>query len=260
MDAAGVPVEFSKGEWGLGQHEINLCYSDVLEMSDRHVIYKNGAREMATQAGRAISFMAKIDRQAAGSSCHVHISAWPVKGDESLFATPDGPSETFMHFLGGMMSAARELALLYAPTVNSYKRFQAGSFAPTRVAWGRDNRTCGFRIVGHGQSLRIECRIPGADINPYLAYAGAIAAGLNGVANRIDPPPELRGDAYLADAVPQVPMTLREAIEAFDASTLARSAFGEGVVDHYVRLARLEQETFDREVTDWEHIRYFERI
>ncbi len=260
MDAGGIPVEFSKGEWGLGQHEINLRYAEALEMSDRHVIYKNGAREMATQAGRAISFMAKINRQAAGSSCHVHVSAWDRDGRRNVFATQDGPSETFQHFLGGMISAAREMALMYAPTVNAYKRFQPGSFAPTRVAWGRDNRTCGFRILGHGPSLRIECRIPGADINPYLTYAAAIAAGLNGLDKKIEPPAELKGDAYQAEDVAQMPMTLHEGIEAFEASELARSAFGETVVKHYVHLARLEQETFDRTVTDWELMRYFERI
>lgn len=260
MDAAGVAVEFSKGEWGLGQHEINLRYAEVLEMADRHVIYKNGAREMAAQAERSISFMAKISRQAAGSSCHLHISAWDLDKKRSLFSSDDGPSETFHHFLGGMMAGTSEMALMYAPTVNSYKRFQAGSFAPTRIAWARDNRTCGFRIVGNGPSLRIECRIPGADINPYLTYAAVIAAGLDGVANRTDPPPEQRGDAYQADNVPQVPATLRDATELFDRSTTARSAFGDAVVDHYVRLARLEQEAFDREVTDWELARYFERI
>jgi glutamine synthetase len=260
MDAGSVPVEFSKGEWGLGQHEINLRYAEVLETSDRHVIYKNGAREMATQAGRAISFMAKIDRRAAGSSCHVHISAWDRECQQNLFTADDGPSETFRHMLGGMMSAAREMALFYAPTVNSYKRFQPGSFAPTRVAWGNDNRTCGFRIVGHGASLRIECRIPGADINPYLTYAAAIAGGLDGLARSTEPPAELTGDAYHASDVPHVPMTLREAIDAFDQSDLARSAFGEDVVSHYVQLARLEQDALDREVTDWELIRYFERI
>ncbi len=260
MDAAGVPVEFSKGEWGLGQHEINLRYADVLEMADRHVIYKNGAREMAAQAERAISFMAKVDRKAAGSSCHVHISAWDRDARRNVFSAKDGPSETFRHFLGGMMSAAAEMTLFCAPTVNAYKRFQPGSFAPTRIAWGRDNRTCGFRIVGHGASLRIESRIPGADINPYLTYAAAIAAGLNGLSRKIEPPPELTGDAYKADDVPQVPMTLCEATEAFDGSALARSAFGDEVVDHYVRLARLEQEALDREVTDWELMRYFERI
>ncbi len=260
MDAGGVPVEFSKGEWGRGQHEINLRYAEALEMADRHVIYKNGAREMAAQAERAITFMAKIDRQAAGSSCHVHVSVRDRQSGQSLFSAGDTPTEAFMHFLGGMISAAQELTLFYAPTVNAYKRFQAGSFAPTGVAWGRDNRTCGFRIVGHGQSLRIECRIPGADINPYLTYAAAIAAGLNGLGRKIDPPPEFAGDAYRADDVPHVPATLPEAIEAFGQSELARLAFGDPVVEHYLRLARLEQESIDREVTDWELMRYFERI
>jgi glutamine synthetase len=260
MDAAGIPVEFSKGEWGLGQHEINLRYAEALEMADRHVVYKNGAREMATQCGRAISFMAKIDRKAAGSSCHVHISAWDPTGQRSLFNSDNRPTDVFRHFLGGMMAATRELALFFAPTVNSYKRFQAGSFAPTRIAWGHDNRTCGYRIVGHGRSLRIECRIPGADINPYLTYAAAIAGGLNGLANKIEPPPELKGDAYRAADVPEMPKTLREATDEFERSKLARSAFGQDVVDHYVRLARLEHEGYDREVTDWELIRYFERI
>ena len=260
MSAGGVPVEFSKGEWGLGQHEINLQYAKALEMADRHVIYKNGAREMATQADRAISFMAKVGRQAAGSSCHVHVSVWDRALQKNLFSAEGGQSETFRHFLGGMMAAAREMTLFSAPTVNSYKRFTPGSFAPTRIAWGHDNRTCGFRIVGHDQSLRIECRIPGADINPYLTYAAAIAAGLNGLDERIEPPPESAGDAYKAEHIPEVPMTLREATEAFAGSALARSAFGGDVVDHYVRLARLEQEAFDREVTDWELMRYFERI
>ncbi len=260
MDNAGIPVEFSKGEWGLGQHEINLRYADALEMADRHVVYKNGVREMANQYGRAITFMAKVNRKAAGSSCHVHVSAWDRTGRKSLFNTGNGPTEAFRHFLGGMMAHTREFALWYAPTVNSYKRFQASSFAPTRVAWGRDNRTCGYRIVGHGSSLRIECRLPGADINPYLTYAAAIAAGLNGMRNKTEPPPELKGDAYRADGTPEMPRTLREATDEFERSELARQAFGEEVVNHYVRLARLEQEGFDREVTDWEMVRYFERI
>jgi glutamine synthetase len=260
MDAAGVPVEFSKGEWGLGQHEINLRYAEALEMADRHVIYKNGVREMATQAGRAITFMAKVDRKAAGSSCHIHISAWDPKVQNSLFCTGEGPSDTFRHFLGGMMAATREMSLFYAPTVNSYKRFQASSFAPTRVAWGYDNRTCGFRIVGHGQSLRIECRIPGADINPYLTFAAAIAGGLDGVSRKIEPPSEFKGDAYQAASVPEVPKTLGEATDEFERSATNRAAFGDDVVNHYARLARLELEGFNHEVTDWELIRYFERI
>jgi len=260
MDAAGIPVEFSKGEWGFGQHEINLRYAEALEMADRHVIYKHGAREMATQCGRAISFMAKIDRKAAGSSCHVHLSAWDRQRSKSLFGSGGQPTEVFRYFLGGMMAAAREMALFSAPTVNSYKRFQAGSFAPTRVAWGRDNRTCGFRIVGHDAAMRVECRIPGADINPYLTYAAAIAAGLNGVDKKIEPPAEFTGDAYHATDVPEVPKTLHEAVDEFERSPLARRAFGDEVVEHYARLARLEQEAFDREVTDWELMRYFERI
>ncbi len=259
MDAAGVPVEFSKGEWGPGQEELNLVYADALEMADRHVIYKNGVKEIAHLQGRAVTFMAKWRQDLAGNSCHIHSSLW--EGDErSAFVDGEGrENDTFRHYLAGQLALAREYAVFLAPYINSYKRFQAGSFAPTRIVWSRDNRTAGFRIVGHGQSTRVECRIPGADVNPYLAFAALLAAGLHGIENRLDPGPEYTGDAYRSEDVPSVPGTLREAAELLDGSTVLRAALGDEVVDHYVHAARWEVSCFDQAVTDWERLRYFER-
>ena len=264
MDRSGVPVEFSKGEWGPGQQEINLRYADFLEMADRHTIYKHAAKEIAWQKGVSITFMAKWDVRYAGSSMHVHASLWDARSGEPLFPgdEPLGPvrvSSIFRWFLGGWMAHIRELFAFYAPYPTSYKRYVAGSFAPTGIAWSYDNRTAAFRIVGHGPSLRIECRAPGADANPYLAFAATLAAGLDGIENRIEPPPMFEGDVYTAQDVPQVPKTLREAIVELERSEWARATFGEAVIDHYLHFFRTEQRKFDEVVTSWERRRYFER-
>ena len=268
LAASGVPVENSKGEWGKGQHELNIRYADVLEMADRHVIYKQCLKELADRMGVAVTFMAKPDAAQAGSSCHMHLSLW--RGSRSAFAgkgrrtgaQPGAPagSAVFGHFLAGWIAHARELMPCYAPTVNSYKRYQSASWAPTRLAWSLDNRTAGFRIVGSGEALRIECRIPGADVNPYLAYAAALASGLDGIARKLEPPPAFAGDMYVAADLPRVPATLREATELFAASDFAREAFGADAHEHYVHFFRTEQAAFDGAVTDWEYRRYFERI
>ena len=261
LAASGVPVENSKGEWGKGQHELNIRYAEALEMADRHVIYKQCLKELADRMGLAVTFMAKPDAAQAGSSCHVHVSLW--RGGRNAFAggrrSAEG-SATFRHFLGGWLAHARELMVCYAPTVNSYKRYQSASWAPTRVAWSQDNRTAGFRVVGQGDGLRVECRIPGADCNPYLAYAAALASGLDGIARRLEPPPLFSGDMYGAADLPTVPTTLREAIGLFERSDFAREAFGADVVEHYLHFFRTEQAAFDGAVTDWEYQRYFERI
>ena len=261
MEAARVPVEFSKGEWGKGQEEINLRYAEAVEMADRHVLYKHGVKEIAWQQGGSVTFMAKYDVGAAGSSCHLHSSLWDRSGRRSLFAAKGRHgTPVFQQWLAGQMAMARELAYFYAPTVNSYKRYQAGSFAPTRIAAGWDNRTCGFRLCGEGPSFRVENRIPGADANPYLAFAATIAAGLHGIGAKLKPPALYEGNAYEDAALAQVPKTLREAIAELEGSRVARDAFGARVVDHYLRLARLEQAAFDQAVTDWELVRLFERI
>jgi glutamine synthetase len=263
MDGAGVPVEFSKGEFGKGQHEINLRFADVLEMADRHAIYKNGAKEIAALNAVSLTFMAKWSMAEAGSSCHVHSSVWNEEGTESLMwdaSDPHRMSETFRHYLGGLMATAREMTWMFAPYVNSYKRFQAGSWAPTAIAVGKDNRTCGFRLVGEHKSFRVESRIPGADCNPYLAFAATIAGGLHGLENKIDPPPIFEGNAYEATDIERVPTSLHEAVDAFEASAVAREAFGDFAFEHLLNTARQEQLIFDNNVvTDWELIRYFER-
>ncbi len=263
MEAARVPVEFSKGEWGRGQEEINLRYADALEMADRHVLYKHGVKEIAWQQGCSVTFMAKYDMGAAGSSFHLHSSVWDQAGRRNLFAARDGGRQgtpLFQQWLAGQMAVAREFAYFYAPTVNAYKRYQAGSFAPTRVAWGWDNRTCGFRICGEGGGFRVENRIPGADANPYLAFAATIAAGLRGVEQRLTPPPMFEGNAYEDSRLTQVPKTLRDALAELEGSKAAREAFGPKVVEHYLQHGRLEQQAYDQSVTDWELIRLFERI
>lgn len=261
--ASGVPVESSKGEWGPGQQELNLQFAPLLEMADRHVIYKQAAKEIAIQQGVALTFMAKFDEQLAGSSMHVHSSLWSGNGETAAFAEgaagADGLPDLCRWWLGGLMRHARASTLLFAPYVNSYKRFRAGSFAPTAIAWAHDNRTAGFRLVGTGKSLRVECRIPGADANPYLAFAATIAAGLDGIANQIEPPPRFAGDAYATDGLPRVPATLSEAVAEFEASPLFKAAFGAEVVEHLVHFARTEQRKFDEAVTTWERRRYLER-
>jgi glutamine synthetase len=263
MMSAGIPVEFSKGEFGRGQHEINIRYSDPVETSDWHSIYKNGVKEIAALNGVAATFMAKWSMAEAGSSCHIHSSVWDADGSESLMwddQDPDHMSETFRHYLGGLMSTAREMAWMFAPSVNSYKRYQAESWAPTAIAVGADNRTCGFRMIGEHKSFRIESRIPGADVNPYLAFAATIAGGLHGIENKIEPPDVFRGNAYEAKDVERVPSSLHEAIACFEGSEVARSAFGDFVFEHLLNTARQEQSIFDNNVvTDWELTRYFER-
>ncbi len=263
LRASGIPVESSKGEWGLGQHELNIRYADILTMADRHAIYKQCLKEVADQQGISVTFMAKFAANVAGSSSHVHLSLW--HGEQNAFQGDDqfGPvvcSDTFRWFLGGWLHHLPELMVFYAPTINSYKRYQSGSWAPTRLAWSYDNRTAGFRVVGRGQSLRIECRVPGADCNPYLVYAAALASGLDGIANRIEPPEIFEGDIYAAQHLPRVPASLRTATDLFEASDFAKAAFGADVVEHYTYFFRKEQEAFDNAVTDWERRRYFERI
>ena len=266
VDESGIPVEFSKGEWGPGQHEINLRYAEALEMADAHVVYKLAAKEIAAAAGASITFMAKWNETLAGSSLHIHSSLWNAKdeaqfaGDSPLEGSPVRSSEMFRWYLGGLLAHARELTWFFAPNVNSYKRFLAGTFAPTSVAWSYDNRTAGFRIVGRGPSLRVECRIPGADANPYLAYAALLAAGLDGIERKLEPGPAFVGDAYAARELPQVPRFLREAIDLLDQSRFARDAFGDAVIDHLLHFARTEQEFFDGVVSEVERARYFERI
>jgi len=254
MQAAGMRVETSKGEAWPGQQELNFRFSDALTMADNHVIYKNGAKEIAFLHGCAITFMPKPFEDWIGNSCHIHSSLF--RGDEAAFANDDA---LFGQWLAGQIACASELAVFFEPTVNSYKRYAAGSWAPTTLAWGNDNRTCGFRVVGHGKARRVETRIPGGDVNPYLAFAALIASGLHGIEQNLEAPPPLQGNAYESDAE-RFPSTLRDAIAALEAGTMARAAFGDQVVDHYLNYARTEQGLFDRFVTDWERKRYFERI
>jgi len=255
---SGVPVETSKGEAGLGQHELNVRYSELLTMADRHVVYKQCLKEVAEGLGMSVTFMAKFAEGHNGSSCHIHLSL--RKNGEAAFANGHGQSDVFRWFLGGWMAHAYEFMPFYAPNVNSYKRYQSGSWAPTGLAWAFDNRTVGFRVVGTGDSLRIECRLPGADCNPYLAYTAALASGLDGIENSIEPPTMLDGDGYTSTEIMGLPTTLREANEAFCKSKFVRQSLGEDVVQHYAHFFETEQEAFDVAVTDWERRRYFERI
>lgn len=257
MEASGIPVESSKGEWGPGQHELNLRYAEVLEMTDRQCIYKQAFKEIAWAQEIAVSFMAKWRSDLAGSSMHLHLSLWDEK-KESVFASGE-KSDTFRHFLGGWMAHARAIAPFYAPYPNSYKRYVSQSWAPTHIAWSRDNRTAGFRIVGRGDAQRIESRLPGADANPYLAYAAALAAGIDGIVNKIEPPPVFNGDVYQSAELPRVPANLAEATAELEQSSMLRQAFGDAVVEHYVHFFRTEQRTYDEAVTSWERARYFER-
>jgi glutamine synthetase len=260
---SGIPPENSKGEWGRGQHEMNIRYAEVVTMADRHSIMKLLMKDTAEQQGRAVTFMAKPDMTEAGSSCHLHVSLWHDGSAAFPGDTVIGPlhaSDTFRWFLGGWMAHVEEVMPFYAPTINSYKRYQDASWAPTRIAWSHDNRTAGFRVVGEGPSLRIECRIPGADCNPYLAYAAVIASGLDGIRNQIEPQEMFQGDVYQAGDLPRVPHTLREATDNFSSSEFVKQAFGEEVQEHYSHFFRMEQKAFDNSVTDWEKWRYFERI
>ncbi len=269
MGGAGMYVESAKGECNLGQHEITFRYADALTACDNHALYKTGAKIIAADHGMSVSFMAKYDRR-EGNSCHVHLSLRSADGDAPVFTGAGGGDEQggavhgrsplFEHFLAGQLAGLRELTLLHAPNINSYKRFVAGSFAPTTIAWGRDNRTCALRVVGHGRDLRVENRVPGGDVNPYLTVAAMIAAGLDGIERELPLEPEFVGDAYRASDRPQVPATLREAADLFAHSELAARAFGKDVVAHYVNAARVELDAFDAAVTDWEKYRGFERL
>jgi glutamine synthetase len=253
MQGAGIKVETSKGEAWPGQQEINFRFADAVTMADNHAIYKNGAKEIAHLNGCSITFMAKPDHTWIGNSCHIHSSLW--EQGENAFA---GESDLFKQYLAGHIACSRELAIFMAPSINSYKRYAAGSWAPTTLAWGHDNRTCGFRIVGHGGSLRTETRIPGGDVNPYLAFAALIAAGLYGIEQQLELPAALEGNAYESDAE-RFPHSLREAIAALEDGNMARGAFGDDVVDHYLNYARTEQRLFDEVVTCYERERMFER-
>lgn len=260
---SGIPVENSKGEFGLGQHEVNVRYADALTMADRHTLYKQCMKEIAEQLGVSVTFMAKPFSGQAGSSSHIHMSLW--RKNKNIFAGkkmlgPVEASDEFRWFLGGWLSHTREVMPFYAPTINSYKRYEDGSWAPTRLAWSYDNRTAGYRVVGQGSSLRIECRIPGADCNPYLTYAAALASGLDGIENKIEPPAIFEGDVYQAQNLPRVHYTLGQANAEFGASAFTKTMFGADVVEHYSHHFKTEQNQFDAFVTDWERKRYFERI
>jgi glutamine synthetase len=276
MSAARVPIESSKGEWSRGQHEINFTYAEPLPMADMHVLFKQGIKEIAEQHGKAVSFMAKYAPSEAGNSCHIHISVW--KNGRNLFPGPRGKagrgeragakhenpggagSNLFRYFLGGLIKYSPEFCLFFGPTINSYKRYQPASWAPMRMAWAVDNRTVGFRVVGEGNAFRIENRMPGADANPYLALAAMLAAGMAGVEEKLDCGTEYAGNAYVDARLARLPGSLRDAADLFERSKLARQAFGDSVLDFYVRHARLEVEAFHNAITDWEKLRYFERI
>ncbi len=262
MTQAGIPIEFSKGEAAPGQHEVNIRYGDAIESADRAVLFKHGAKEIAYQDGLAITFMSKPHHTWTGSSGHIHVSLWHPEFGSSLFPNTPGSAEmsqVMRWFLGGMMAAAREFSLFIASSVNAYKRFATASWAPVNILWSHDNRTCGFRVVGNGSSLRIENRLPGGDSNAYLAFAAVLAAGLSGIERKIEPPAEFHGNAYKATGVPRVPRALYEAIETWEESELAREVFGARVHQHYLNAARVEQQAYDQVVTDWERERYFER-
>ena len=262
LQASGIPVESSKGEWGPGQEEINVKYADALVMADRHVVLKNATKEIVYGQGKAVTFMAKWDFGLAGSSSHIHMSLADMSG-KPVFADPEaerGMSQTMAHFMAGQIAHARDITYFLAPYINSYKRFQAGTFAPTKAIWSPDNRTAGFRLCGeHSKSIRVECRIGGADLNPYLAIAALIAAGIKGIEDKLPLEPAFVGDAYVTEKLREIPKTLREATETLRHSVLLREVFGEDVVAHYVHTAEWEQFEYDRRVTDWELKRGFER-
>ena len=289
LEEAGVPVEFSKGEAGRGQHEINLDYTTAVEMADRNAVYKNGAKEMAALSGRSISFMAKYDFNDTGSSCHIHSSLWSLDGNKALFdghaehskhgdaAHRDtshdhtvhddtvhndhhGMSTLFRHYLAGLIATSQEFSLLWAPTINSYKRFQPGSWAPTGIGWGVDNRTLGYRLVGHGKGTRVECRIPGSDANSYFAFAGTLAGGLYGIRHELELGEPFAGNGYEATDIPRIPWNIRDAIELWENSAIAKECFGEDVHHHILTMAKGEWLAFNQSVTDWELRRYWERV
>ncbi|MFE3828633.1 glutamine synthetase family protein [Streptomyces sp. NPDC059092] len=259
MAVAGLTVESAKGECNPGQHEIAFKYDEALVTCDQHAVYKTGAKEIASQEGVSLTFMAKFNER-EGNSCHIHLSLQDEHGTNAMAGDgPGGMSPVMRHFLAGQLAALRDFSLLYAPTVNAYKRFQPGSFAPTAVAWGYDNRTCSLRVVGHGRSLRFENRLPGGDVNPHLAVAGLVAAGIHGIENELELPEPCAGNAYTAE-YPHVPTTLAEAAALWENSPIARAAFGEEVVAHYSNMARVEVDAFNAAVTDWELRRSFERL
>ena len=260
MAGAGMVVESAKGECNLGQHEIAFRYADALTTADQHTLYKTGAKEIAARQGYALTFMAKPNER-EGNSCHIHLSFRTAAGEPVMAGDgPHGLSPTGTAIISGLLAGLRELTLLFAPTINSYKRFAEGSFAPTGVAWGVYNRTCALRLVGHGPSLRVECRVPGGDVNPYLALAGLVAAALNGVSEQAELPPPVTGNAYAVPGLPRVPASLDEALSLWVSSELAAQAFGRDVVEHYANMARVEIAAYRSAVTDWELRRYFERI
>ena len=260
MEGAGLYCEGVKGECNLGQQEIAFRYEDALTTCDNHSIYKNGAKEIADKHGKSLTFMAKFNER-EGNSCHIHISFRGTDGSAVFADDADtlGMSKMFRHFLAGQLKTMRELTLFFAPNINSYKRFVDGSFAPTAVAWGLDNRTCSLRVVGHGLGMRVENRVPGGDVNQYLATAALIAGGLYGIEHELELEPMFEGNAYGSDA-PRVPTTLREAAELFGKSEIAREAFGADVVEHYLNNARIEVQAYDAAITDWERVRGFERF
>ncbi|MFD9486636.1 glutamine synthetase family protein [Streptomyces sp. NPDC059991] len=259
MAAAGLTVESAKGECNPGQHEIVFRYDEALVTCDQHAVYKTGAKEIASQEGVSLTFMAKYNER-EGNSCHIHLSLTDEEGRNVMQGDgPEGMSPLMRHFLAGQLAALRDFSLLYAPNINSYKRFQPGSFAPTAAAWGHDNRTCALRVVGHGRSMRFENRLPGGDVNPYLAVAGLVAAGLYGVEQQLELPDACTGNAYAGD-YEHVPTSLREAAELWENSPIAKAAFGDEVVAHYRNMARVELDAFDAAVTDWELRRSFERL
>jgi glutamine synthetase len=263
LQGAGIPVENSKGEASAGQEEINVRYADALTMADRHAIIKNGCKEIAWQRGKAITFLAKWNYSAAGSSSHIHQSLWSADGETPLFfdkAAQYGMSELMRHYVAGLLAHASEITYFLAPYINSYKRFMAGTFAPTKAIWSKDNRTAGYRLCGEDtKAIRIECRVGGSDLNPYLAFAALLAAGISGIENKLELEAPFIGDAYHGTDVREIPHTLRDATEALSGSKMLRAAFGEEVVDHYVHAAQWEQTEYDRRVTDWEVARGFER-
>jgi glutamine synthetase len=260
MTDAGLTVESAKGECNLGQHEIAFRYADALTTADNHAVYKTGAKEIAARHGYALTFMAKPNEK-EGNSCHIHASFRTADGTPVMAGKGEyGLSPAGASIVAGLLDGLRELTLLFAPTINSYKRYASGSFAPTTVAWGPDNRTCALRLVGRGPSLRAECRVPGGDVNPYLALAGLVAAALSGASRSLELPPPVSGNAYAVSGLPQMPSSLGEALALWSQSDLAREAFGEDVVDHYATMARVELDAYQTAVTDWELRRYFERI
>ncbi|SDQ23716.1 glutamine synthetase family protein [Pseudovibrio sp. Tun.PSC04-5.I4] len=262
LNGADIPVECSKGEADAGQEEINVRYSDALKMADRHSITKNGCKEIAWQQGQSVSFMAKWSNEASGNSSHVHQSLWGKDG-ESLFYDPAGEygmSKLMRYYLAGLLKHASEITYFLAPNINSYKRFAEGTFAPTKAIWSLDNRTAGYRVCGEGgKAVRVECRVGGADLNPYLAMAALLAAGIDGIENKLELEPEFRGDAYGTENIREIPKTLRDAAQELRSSEMLRNAFGSDVIDHYAHAAKIEQDEYDRGVTDWEVMRGFER-